>query len=345
MRILLLVSLFAGAAALSVGRVAEASGLHNRRDAIGFAATAAIGLSALPARGAEPDLFELGAQAKALRATVRAKKAGAKATLVAAQTSVLAPLRDAMLTQAPSKDAKEKGLEMKGHLMEIDYFVNAKENYFAPYTSKTTGDTYPGGKLERELEEVSDTFDEYVALLPSVFDGRFADPNHPNGYRAIAVAQGVATITGKDEPRDAEWTLSARVRGGQFGREMLVDFSPKGGPKDLLAKWSPAKNAIEFPDGNAWPKLPVFAGKFADPNHPKGYRKISVADGVATITGKDEPRDKEWTISARVSGGQFGNEMLIDFSPKGGPKNLLAKWSPTKNAIEFPDGNAWPRQD
>ena len=85
-----------------------------------------------------------------------------------------------------------------------------------------------------------------------MFDGTFSDPNHPNGYRKISVAKGVATIVGKDEPQDKEWTLKASVAPG--AREMRVDFSPKGGPKDLLAKWSPKKNGIEFPDGNVWPK-------------------------------------------------------------------------------------------
>ena len=104
-----------------------------------------------------------------------------------------------------------------------------------------------------DLEEVAETFDEYVALLPSVFDGTFSDPNHPNGFRRISVKKGVATIVGKDEPQDKkEWQLKASVTPGT--REMLVDFSPKGGPKDLLAKWSPTKNGIEFPDGNVWPK-------------------------------------------------------------------------------------------
>ena len=49
-----------------------------------------------------------------------------------------------------------------GHLSELDYYL-AKAN-FAEYVSKTTGETYPGGKVERELEEVCDTADDFLAL-------------------------------------------------------------------------------------------------------------------------------------------------------------------------------------
>ena len=35
---------------------------------------------------------------------------------------------------------------------------------FKPYVSKTTGAAYPGGKVERELEEIVETCDDYIAL-------------------------------------------------------------------------------------------------------------------------------------------------------------------------------------
>ena len=36
-------------------------------------------------------------------------------------------------------------------------------------------------------------------------------------------------------------------------------------------------------------------------------------------------------------------EILIDFSPKGGPKNLLGKLTP-EGGILFPDGNTWSKK-
>merc|ERR1712159_107327 len=38
------------------------------------------------------------------------------------------------------------------------------------------------------------------------------------------------------------------------GLSMKVDFSPKGGPKDVTGKWN-GKDGITFPDGNTWTKL------------------------------------------------------------------------------------------
>lgn len=139
-----------------------------------------------------------------------------------------------------------------------------------------------------------------------------------------------------------------------MGTEMIIDFSPKGGPKDLLAKWDGPRNGIAFPDGNLWAKKeksapPVhekspFEGDFHDPNHPEGYRKITVKEGVCTVVGCDGPGKKEWTFVQNVIGGQMGTEMVIDFSPKGGPKDLLAKWDGARNGIAFPDGNLWAKK-
>ena len=40
------------------------------------------------------------------------------------------------------------------------------------------------------------------------------------------------------------------------------DFSPKGGPADLVGKWAPAPaRSITWPDGNAWTKAPTAAAE------------------------------------------------------------------------------------
>ena len=35
---------------------------------------------------------------------------------------------------------------------------------------------------------------------------------------------------------------------------MLVDFSTKGGPKDILGIYNKQTNAIQWPDSNTWSK-------------------------------------------------------------------------------------------
>ena len=40
-----------------------------------------------------------------------------------------------------------------------------------------------------------------------------------------------------------------------FPGTIFVDFSPKGGPKDLLGVYTEELNGIKWPDGNLWTKL------------------------------------------------------------------------------------------
>jgi hypothetical protein len=47
-----------------------------------------------------------------------------------------------------------------------------------------------------------------------------------------------------------KWELEGELRGKE---EILIDFSKKGGPKNLLGKWT--GSGVLFPDGNTWSKL------------------------------------------------------------------------------------------
>lgn len=53
-------------------------------------------------------------------------------------------------------------LLLKGHLLELDQALT--ESKFDVYVSKTTKSTYLGGKVERELEEVCETLDDFLAI-------------------------------------------------------------------------------------------------------------------------------------------------------------------------------------
>lgn len=130
----------------------------------------------------------LGAKAKVLRATVRSSSgnrrllpldptpgfnnyASVTNMVVRAQASVLVPLQAAMTTFAAmpaglpdnvQKQLATQALLLKGHLLELNDALGKYQ--FDEYVSKTTKMTYSGGKVERELEEVCDTVDDYVAL-------------------------------------------------------------------------------------------------------------------------------------------------------------------------------------
>lgn len=104
-----------------------------------------------------------------------------------------------------------------------------------------------------------------------------------------------------------------------------------------------------------------FTGDYDDPNHPGCLRQVKVvgaplrADGsrsaypVMEITGYDgsgsgatcterPTREQLWKIQGTV---KSNNQALIDFSPKGGPSNLLGKFE--DGGIVFPDGNKWTK--
>lgn len=230
------------------------SGATLSRRSAGLGLAAALGAAALPrsafAAGASiDDIQALGARAKELRAAVHSQGAGAASLVTKGLDTTLDPLQKSMLAAAKQgSDAYTQAQLMQGHLLELRQAL--KSNDFSTYVSKTTKATYPGGKVERELEEVSETFDDYIKLVAAPatagWGGRYSDPNHPRGFRDISVgADGVMTIVGKDEPDGPTWKLTAKVEGTQA----KIDFSPKGGPKDLLAVLGNGK--ITFPDGNA----------------------------------------------------------------------------------------------
>lgn len=89
------------------------------------------------------------------------------------------------------------------------------------------------------------------------FGGSYSDPNHPGCARLVAVEDdGVALVSGADGNPGCSggdgrpWQLKGKVSGDD---KIFIDFSPKGGPKDLTGVWEAGKKpGIRFPDGNKW---------------------------------------------------------------------------------------------
>lgn len=139
--------------------------------ALAAAAAGATLLSATPAFSEDDGawknkLADLGKKAKILRQQSRVKQAKAKDILVQGTETVLKPLQTLMFEQAQAlkiAPAEEQANFMVGHMAELAYAL--KQNQLTEYKSKTTKDFYPGGKAERELEEISDTFDDYIKEL------------------------------------------------------------------------------------------------------------------------------------------------------------------------------------
>ena len=72
-----------------------------------------------------------------------------------------------------------------------------------------------------------------------------------------------------------------------------------------------------------------------DPAHPGCTRKIVVQGNTAFITGADED-GKPWKVKGKIE----GNSIIVDFTPKGGPTGVEAKYIVGKG-LAFPDGNVW----
>lgn len=121
--------------------------------------------------------------------------------------------------------------------------------------------------------------------LSSKFTGEYTDPMHPGCQRSIkvtgnnmdpsgrksrkpaAVIKGTDTEDGSACEAGAEaesWRLTAVLSEDQS--KIFVDFSPKGGPKDVVGKWQ--DGGIVFPDGNKWSKVEqevtTLVGKIGD---------------------------------------------------------------------------------
>ena len=91
------------------------------------------------------------------------------------------------------------------------------------------------------------------------FSGYYDDPNHPNCVRYVKSIGQIATIQGTDSKSgDAacpangdgnQWELLGKVTDDKI----KIDFSPKGGPSDLVGVWEGGDSpGIKFPDGNKW---------------------------------------------------------------------------------------------
>ena len=165
----------------------------SRRDALSFAAAAAA-LPAAPALASQQlvsnELALLIVKAKQLRGAVRTGAAARRTfpmdptdgvnnyqkltqQVRRAEVATLQPLRAAMIAAAASapatlseenrKQLKFQPIALKGHMLELGQALDGWR--FDEYSSKSTGEVYPGGKVERELEEISETCDDFLALL------------------------------------------------------------------------------------------------------------------------------------------------------------------------------------
>ena len=74
---------------------------------------------------------------------------------------------------------------------------------------------------------------------------------------------------------------------------------------------------------------------YYDPLHDDSKRYVTIKDNIMYIRGKDTPNGKTWKVKGKIE----NNKVNLDFSSKGGPKNITG--TIRDNKILFSDGNFW----
>ena len=186
---------------------------------------------------------------------------------------------------------------------------------------------------------------------PANFQGEYWDPLHPNGFRTVYMSGDKMTIVGKDEPEGKLWSVEASVE----GTKAAVDFSSKGGPKDVTATYADKFGAvgITFPDGNRWAKVNSMAGLYSDPAHPDGYKLLTVYPlgfgndyFISTIYSKDGPSKPLTKLGGRLTltgqGKLPPGQIAVDFNNGWGMPGMetIAQFDGEK--LNFPEGTKRP---
>ena len=86
--------------------------------------------------------------------------------------------------------------------------------------------------------------------------GVYLDPQHKEGYRVVRVTSpSTVQIDLQDEPKAEVLKLAGTSATDKEKGEttIKIDFSVKGGPKDVPGVFKDDK--IAFPDGNVWSKF------------------------------------------------------------------------------------------
>jgi len=180
--------------------------------------------------------------------------------------------------------------------------------------------------------------------------GTYSDPMHPDCTRIIKPEGIGIVITGTDEVGGPQWKVYGKVKGD----DVVIDFSPKGGPSEVLARFTgvseeydnPTEATFKFPDGNVWTRVNQrektnalrFAGSYVQGKRAGVdalKRKVAMSGFNAIVTGQDEVGGPEWKCKGKVD----GDKLVIDFSSKGGSQAVVAQ--KTAKGLEFQDGTVW----
>ena len=225
-------------------------------------------------------------------------------------------------------------------------------------------------------DDVHHTLCGSVLLIPCVAghgSGVWTDPKHYHSAESLAGIRVVSefpahilNVVGTDD--GTTWWAASGSCSGVGMTKIRFDLSSKGGPAVVDGTWAQAPDGsgqhIDFADGNRWSRLTkpteAFArrdgvddhvGVFIDPRLHEdgtswaGLRVIAEAPPhVLAMVGSDDG-DSFWFLKGKCTGADMTN-IHFDFSPKGGPTDLVAKWhgaasNSTPLSIVWSASNKW----
>ena len=133
--------------------------------------------------------------------------------------------------------------------------------FFETAESRRAADEAKAAKLQESLK--APPLDPSLRACGSRLVGTYTDPKHPGCTRRVAQIGGTrfASIYGADED-GKPWVVKATVAcsgyNGVDAEQLIVDFTPKGGPSEAvaLAAYEGFSATLTFPDGNVWTMVP-----------------------------------------------------------------------------------------
>lgn len=199
----------------------------------------------------------------------------------------------------------------------------------------------------------------------SSFSGQFADLLlggvdqayvAPRAQKVIQlITPRLAVLSGCDD--GVSWWGNIYANVSEDGSSMVVDFSPKGGPSDVLAYLTPSGH-ITWTGDNAWERTSyessfegrydsVFQGDTA-PMFPDAFESISI---TATTPGPPDATVGAAAITA--AGSAWGdtvvpatihyNQLTADFSEVGGAAGVVANLTQSGDILWLDSENIWER--
>ena len=124
--------------------------------------------------------------------------------------------------------------------------------------------------------------------------------------------------------------------------ELVFDFSPKGGPKDVTATLDGNGDAttLKFSDGNVWKKDIGVEGVYKDGFDTNALRVIRKNNGSSLLVELRNGSESKSIPAKSSASKKTGVQVAFDFP---GKNKKESTGSFKDNMITFVDGNVWTK--